>query len=76
MERREEIIPARLRRAGTIVIAVIAASWVIFLLVTIFAKPVYTPFGALGIIMGAIAITTVLAGVLLLVDYRGKEGKQ
>jgi hypothetical protein len=76
MEKRNQVIPARLRRVGTIFIGVIGAVWVIFLLVSIFAKPVYTPFGALAAVIGVLVLSSVLCGVLVLLDYLNKEGTQ
>lgn len=76
MEDRKTEVPKKLKGISVAVICVLSAAWVCFLLITIFAKPAYGPWTALGIIEGAMVLLSIGALVILVTDYQSQEGNQ
>jgi hypothetical protein len=73
MEAGKKTSLATVSKVSRVIIPILAIAFVIFLLVTIFAKPVYSPGVDLSIVIGAGALFTAVSAVLLIIDYKGKE---
>jgi hypothetical protein len=73
MEAGKKTSLATVIKVSRVILPILAIAFVIFLLVTIFAKPVYSPGADLSIVMGAGSLFTAVSAVLLIIDYKGKE---
>jgi hypothetical protein len=75
MEADKAVIPNTVTKVAKIMLPVLAAAYIVFLLITILGKPVYSPGAGLSIIAGGLAICTAISAILLILDYMGKESE-